>query len=157
MPKEIEYKFLLKNDEWRNDLISSVFISQAYIKTAGARSVVRIRIVDSAQGLLTVKGNSNGASRDEYEYQIPLSEAREMMERLCDAGPVLKTRNYVKYSGQLWAIDVFDGDNCGLVVAEIELNSENEDFVKPPWLGQNITDDCRYSNFALAVKPYKSW
>lgn len=156
MAKEIEYKFLLKNDDWRNYVSSSIAIRQAYIQTASKLATARVRVAGQ-QAWITFKNVGNGITRDEYEYQIPLNDALEMLEKLCDTKLVVKTRYSVEYGSKHWVVDVFDGRNAGLTLTEIELDSEDENFSIPPWLGDNITADHRYSNFALAINPYGEW
>lgn len=156
MAKEIEYKFLIKNDQWRNQISGSIAIRQAYIQTSRRLSTVRVRVAGS-QAWVTFKNSSTGITRDEYEYQIPVNDALEMLEKLCDTELIVKTRYFVEHDGKHWVVDVFEGQNAGLILAEIELDSEDEKFSIPPWLGADITLDHRYSNFALAIRPFNEW
>ncbi len=156
MAKEIERKYLVKNEDWRNEIEHSIYMSQAYIRTALGRVTIRIRIAGT-QAWLTMKGPSSGISRDEYEYAIPLDEANEIIATMCDTTIVSKMRHIVMHEGRLWEIDEFEGRNQGLIVAELELGSENDEFAKPDWLGEEVSADRRYSSGSLAVTPYADW
>ena len=149
---EIERKFLVVGDDWR--AASAVPCVQGYLNRDKARTV-RVRIVQE-QAWLTIKGTSAGATRAEFEYPIPLADARQLLA-LCDGPLVRKTRRVVEHAGSTWEIDEFQGDNAGLVVAEIELASEDAPFVAPPWLGAEVTHDPRYFNSSLAAAPYSTW
>lgn len=124
MGKEIEYKFLLKNDQWRKQVSGSIAIRQAYIKTAHQQATVRVRIAGE-QSYITLKSATSGMTRDEYEYQIPVNDALEMFEKLCDTELIVKTRYFVQYDAKSWMIDVFEERNADLILAEIELDSEH--------------------------------
>lgn len=158
MAVEIERKFLLKNDTWKIDaqgapLVGTVF-RQGYIPTQD--STVRVRL-EGTRAVLTIKGKTVGMSRLEYEYEIPFEDANEMLDQLCEKPLIEKTR-YLKKEGQLtWEIDVFDGDNQGLVVAEVELISEDQQVDYPLWLGDEVTGDPKYYNSNLVTFPYKQW
>ena len=108
------------------------------------------------RGLLTIKGLSRGASRAEYEYEIPLSDAKEMIQ-LCDGPVVEKYRRVVEHAGMNWEVDEFLGDNAGLIVAEVELDAEDQAIDLPDWVGREVTDDSRYFNSSLSATPYKLW
>lgn len=149
---EIERKFLVVGDDWR--AAPGVAYAQGYLNRDKARTV-RVRIVQDA-AWLTVKGASVGATRAEFEYPIPLDDARQLLA-LCDGPLVRKTRRVVEHAGARWEIDEFEGDNAGLVVAEIELASEDTPFDPPPWLGAEVTHDPRYFNSSLAAAPYATW
>jgi len=151
MPVEIERKFLIVGEFPRLDGVPMV---QGYLSRGNANNV-RVRI-EGERAVITIKGAMVGISRPEFEYEIPFDEAREL---LCMAvgSLVTKTRYYHPEGNHIWEIDVFEGENAGLVVAEIELSSEDESFVKPSWLGQEVTTDYRYSNSNLSVDPYSSW
>ena len=149
---EIERKFLVVGDAWRQ-APATAFV-QGYLNRDKLRTV-RVRIVEDA-AWLTVKGASAGATRAEFEYAIPLADARELLA-LCDGPLVRKRRRVVVHAGATWEIDEFEGDNAGLVVAEIELASEDEPFEAPPWLGAEVTHDARYFNSSLAAAPYSTW
>ena len=149
---EIERKFLVVGDDWR--LASASACEQGYLNRDKQRTV-RVRIVEDA-AWLTVKGASVGATRAEFEYPIPVADARQLMA-LCDGPLVRKLRRVVMHAGATWEIDEFQGDNAGLVVAEIELTSEDAAFEPPPWLGAEVTHDARYFNSNLAATPYSTW
>ncbi len=152
MAIEIERKFLVKGDAWRND--SGVQYRQGYLNRDKARTV-RVRIAGEA-GFLTIKGQSTGATRAEFEYPVPLNDAQALLA-LCDGPLVEKTRYIVWHAGHRWEVDEFAGDNAGLVVAELELASEDEAFERPAWLGAEVTHDPRYFNSNLATLPFCSW
>ena len=153
MGMEIERKFLLKNDNWR-PLGAPVHYAQGYLVADGERTV-RVRVA-GAEGFLTIKGKSEGFSRKEFEYPVPVDEAIEML-RLCVLPTIEKNRTKIFFEGKIWEVDEFKGQNEGLKVAEIELKSEDESFVTPPWIGQEVTGDVRYFNSSLARNPYKNW
>ena len=155
MPIEIERKFLVASDGWRAEATEAVKMRHGYLAPLGAAASVRVR-VEGEVGKLNVKAAKVGMSRAEYEYEIPAAEAEEMIATLC-SGIILKTRHYVPRGGHVWEIDVFEGGNAPLVVAEIELGAEDEKFDKPEWLGREITEDRRYYNHALSVTPYNTW
>ena len=148
---EIERKFLVSG--FVSDGLRSQKMTQAYLAKDGA--TVRVRIADE-KAFLTIKGKTKGISRAEFEYEIPVEDAREMMN-LAVYPPVIKTRYYAEIDGKTWEVDVFEGENEGLVMAEIELSSENEDFTLPIWAAEEVTGDKRYYNSYLAKNPYKSW
>lgn len=160
MAKETERKFLLKDDSWRNLVISSAFFCQGYIPVLPDQKghiTVRIRLAEG-KGFLTLKNApsaSTSFSRDEFEYAIPEDDAKIMLEKFCGE-KVEKTRHIVLYGGNKWEIDEFSGKNAGLILAEIELSSEDMYFERPPFLGKEVTFDHSYSNSALAVSPYCS-
>ncbi|BDD10181.1 hypothetical protein FUAX_26130 [Fulvitalea axinellae] len=156
MATEIERKFLV-NDKFSSALASdSERITQGYLSSAPERSV-RIRI-KGKNGFLTVKGpvNETGTSRFEWEKVIPVPEALELLD-LCEPGAIDKTRFLVPAGPHTYEVDVFHGDNDGLIVAEVELRREDEDFEKPDWLAEEVTGDKRYYNSQLARKPFKDW
>jgi len=157
MGLEIERKFLLASDKWHQTVDRSVTIRQGYFETSRA-STIRIRTYDE-DACLTIKSPSrdNGMTCDEYEYPIPISEANHMLDSLCQQPIIEKVRNYVTVDGHLWEIDEFKGDNDGLVVAEIELDSPDERFEKPDWIGEEVTTDERYINACLVTNPFKEW
>jgi adenylate cyclase len=152
MAIEIERKFLVQGTQWRTG--AGTRIHQGYLNRDKARTVrVRTR---GDQAFLTVKGLTHGASRAEFEYEIPLADAEELL-KLCD-GPIIDKHRYiVVHDGSKWEVDEFHGDNSGLVVAEIELQSKDQHFTRPPWLGREVTDDNRYYNSSLAGHPYRDW
>ncbi len=154
MPIEIERKFLLANDGWRALVERSAYMSQAYL--GGTRCSTRVRIAGEA-AWLNIKSLERGAARLEYEYAIPATEAREIIERLADGPVVSKTRHYVRIEDHVFEIDEFDGENLGLIVAEIELAHSDEQFPRPDWLGADVTADERYYNVRLAQLPFSRW
>ena len=153
MGVEIERKFLVLNNDWRT-LGTPVNYAQGYLTADGIRTV-RIRIAGE-EGFITIKGGSNGISRLEFEYPIPVLDALEML-RLCAIPVIQKLRTKIHYKGKIWEIDEFEGDNKGLILAEIELTSEDESFDIPTWIGQEVTGDLRYFNSQLSVRPFRSW
>lgn len=161
MAVEIERKFLLATDAWRHLAKRQQRMIQGYLNDADAIAAgrencsVRIRISGSA-AFLNIKSRELGSSRQEFEYPIPLADAEKLMELAC-SGIIDKVRHYVEYGSHLWEIDEFHGENCGLVVAEIELKDVNEAFLKPEWLGMEVTSLSRYYNLALSSKPFSSW
>ncbi len=155
MAVEIEYKYLVKLDLWNEvSPAKSVRIIQGYISTEPSKSI-RVRMLDQ-KGFITIKGMAERAKRLEYEYEIPGQDAKELLDSFCTK-LVSKTRYYVQHENHTWEVDVFDGLNSGLVVAEIELQSEDEAYSKPEWLGEDVTHDFRYSNSNLSLNPYSTW
>ena len=155
MGQEIERKFLVAGD-FKPFAKKAVRIVQGYLSSVAERTV-RIR-VKGDEGFITVKGigSESGASRFEWEKEIPVSDALELM-KLCEPGVIDKTRYLVDVGGHTYEVDEFYGDNDGLVVAEIELSSEDEDFIRPEWLGEEVTGDVKYYNSMLMKHPYKNW
>ncbi len=154
--KEIERKFLVENqggDGWRNAECSE--IRQGYLSIDKHRTV-RVRIAGDA-AYLTIKGITEGATRDEYEYPIPVAHASEMLDTLCLRPLIEKRRHRVEYGGLIWEVDEFYGDNAGLIVVEIELESAQQIFDKPPWAGEEVTGDPHYYNANLVNTPYSRW
>ena len=154
MGVEIERKFLVEGDAWRT-LGKSTLLRQGYLSTDATRTV-RVRI-DGERAFLTIKGKSVGASRGEWEYPIPVPEAAELLDTLCQQPLVEKVRHRIASGAHTWEVDAFLGANAGLVVAEIELGSEDETFEKPDWLGREVTGDTRYFNSQLISHPYSRW
>lgn len=154
MGVEIERKFLLQGDGWRS-LGQPVLLRQGYLSSHKER-VVRVRI-EGGQAMLTIKGRTVGASRGEWEYPIPLADAAELLDGLCEQPLIEKYRSRIAIGGHVWEVDEFLGANAGLVVAEIELGSEDEAFDKPDWVGEEVTSDVRYLNANLIRHPYTSW
>lgn len=155
MSQEIERKFLVEG-EFRSQAFKAERITQGYLSSVAERTV-RIRIKGD-QGFITIKGKSSGDGivRYEWEKEITLADARELLE-LCEPGVIDKTRYLVRAGKHIFEVDEFYGENEGLVMAEIELDNENESFEKPDWLGKEVTGDLRYYNAMLARKPYTSW
>lgn len=151
---EIEKKFLLTGKEWKQ-LATGTAYRQGYLNSAKERTV-RVRTIND-QGFLTIKGVSVGATRLEYEYEIPLEDANELLDELCEKPLIEKNRYKVNFSGFTWEIDEFFGENDGLIVAEIELESEDQAFDKPDWVGEEVTGDSRYFNSNLINNPYSKW
>jgi len=147
MPIEIERKFLIKNDNWKSQVEKSVSIKQGYLSTDLERTT-RIRILDE-KAYLTVKGKSKGATRSEFEYEIPYNDALELLD-LCKSKIIEKVRHYIVKEKHTWELDVFEGVHEGLVLAEIELNAEDEHFELPDWVGEEVTGDVKYYNSWLA-------
>ena len=149
MLQEIEKKFLVKGD-FRNEVYKTIHIVQGYLSRVPER-VVRIRIKDD-KGFITIKGKNIGATRFEWEKEIPVEEAKKLLE-LCEPGLVDKTRHLIKNTDgkHIWEVDVFHGRKEGIVIAEIELNDENEPFDRPSWLGEEVTGDKRYYNSSLST------
>jgi adenylate cyclase len=154
MPREIERKFLLKTDAWRAQVRSSQKMSQGYL-ARGGRTSVRVRVAGE-QAWLNIKVGGLVASRQEYEYALPLDHARELLAA-ADGPLIEKTRHLVEHGGMTWEIDEFHGDNAGLVVAELELEREDQTFTRPPWVGAEVTELRRYYNVCLVTHPYRSW
>ncbi len=154
MGKEIERKFLVAK-EFIKTLGIGEKIVQGYLPSAN-KTVVRIRTTDD-KAFLTIKGENRGAVRSEFEYAIPQSDADQIIGELCERPFIEKTRHIVMHSESRWEIDVFEGDNAGLAIAEIELESENQNFDVPSWAIVEVTDDPKYYNSNLIKKPYKEW
>lgn len=153
MAIEIEHKFLPLDDSWRVQVERSVIMKQAYLGGDGVS--IRVRIADDS-ATINIKQMRLGREREEFEYPVPFEDGLRLFE-LAGGGKVEKTRHYVHYEGMLWEIDEFTGHNAGLVVAEIELNRVGQPFALPDWAGEEVTDDARYYNVALAVQPFDSW
>jgi adenylate cyclase len=154
MGTEIERKFLVEGDAWRQ-LAQGVRYRQGYLSTVKERTV-RVRTVGE-KGYLTVKGVKTGASGAEFEYEIPLEDADAMLDGLCERPLIDKTRYKIPYGGLTWEVDEFHAENEGLVVAEVELEGEDQDFEKPEWAGTEVSDDPRYFNANLIAHPYRDW
>ena len=153
--QEIERKFLVRNDGYKVGASHTEY-RQGYLCVDADRTV-RVRAA-AGKGYITVKGRTQGCTRAEYEYEIPLSDARQMLDTLCRKPLVEKTRyRYTGSDGKVWEIDEFKGVNEGLVVAEIELQSETEPFARPDWLGDEVSSDPRYYNSYLSEHPYNEW
>ena len=152
MGVEIERKFLVKGDGWRTERPQR--ISQGYLNRDKARTV-RVRVLGE-QGFLTIKGETQGATRAEYEYPVALADAHALLA-LCEGPLVDKWRHHVPVDDVVWEVDAFLGDNAPLVVAEVELPSEDHPLRLPTWVGPEVTHDHRYANSALATLPYAQW
>ena len=151
---EIEHKFLVANDGWRQAATRQTRFSQGYLSRDPARTV-RVRIAGEA-AFLTIKGKTTGATRAEFEYAVPVADAQQLLA-LSDGPVVEKIRHLCPFEGMTWEVDEFLGANAGLVVAEIELASEHQAFERPAWLGDEVTGDGRYVNANLAVNPFSRW
>jgi len=154
MNQEIERKFLLRDERWKA-LGQGVEIRQGYLSSHPDR-VVRIRIYGK-DAMVTIKSRTVGMTRGEWEYPIPLADAQTLLDEVCQRPIIDKLRYRIPYAGMLWEVDEFHGDNSGLVVAEIELNAEDQPFDKPDWVGEEVTHDARYFNANLLKKPFRDW
>ncbi len=156
MAQEIERKFLVRDDCWREAAHAHFHLKQGYLANQENASI-RVRIDHQGRAHINLKSYTLGISRREYEYDIPREEAEEILEHLALKPLIDKTRYLVRYGDHLWEIDEFHGDNAGLVVAEIELNAEDEPFERPPWIDREVSDDPRYLNSCLVRHPYCDW
>jgi len=154
MANEIERKFLVINQDYKS-LGTKHYIHQGFLSTDKER-VVRIRILDE-KAFITVKGKTTGMTRAEFEYDIPLDDARFMLENLCLNPTIEKYRYNINFEGFTWELDEFLGENEGLLIAEIELESADQEFLRPDWIGEEVTDDPRYYNANLVKNPYRNW
>lgn len=155
MAVEIEHKFLLANNDWRKHVSRSVKYRQGYLSSQPTSSI-RVR-TSGDHAWLNIKTATIGTHRYEYEYEIPLTDATEILNKLCRKPLIEKTRHFVTDDANIWEIDEFEGDNQGLIVAEIELTETGQSFSKPPWLGLEVTEDLRYYNNNLAIHPFSEW
>jgi CYTH domain-containing protein len=154
MGKEIERKFLLKDDSWRSLACGKIY-HQGYLSITKER-VVRVRVIGE-KGFLTIKRFISGMLRMEFEYAIPIEDAREMLDEVCEKPLIEKKRYRIEHQGMVWEIDEFLGANEGLVVAEVELEQENQSIEKPEWIGAEVTEDPRYLNINLVRHPFSKW
>ncbi|MBX3707783.1 MAG: CYTH domain-containing protein [Pseudomonadales bacterium] len=154
MGTEIERKFLVRGDAWR-DAARGTRLRQGYLSSDPARTV-RVRSAGAA-AWLTIKGPPEGLVRAEFEYPIPVADATILLDTLCERPLIDKVRHVVEYAGHTWEIDEFQGENAGLVVAEVELEHADEPVQLPPWVGAEVTDDPRYQNANLVRAPYTRW
>ncbi len=155
MAREIERKFLTSNDDWRAQVASTARYRQGYLSSGGKCSI-RVR-VDGDRGFLNLKSATFDIARTEYEYEIPLADAEEMLAHLCEGLLIDKQRHFVEHDGHTWEIDVFEGDNHGLVIAELEIDAVDSVFTLPSWVGKEVSDDPRYYNVYLAHMPFNRW
>lgn len=155
MGLEIERKFLVVGDRWRQEVTHSLEMRQGYLAGEGGRASVRVRL-EGDEARLNIKAAVIGSARDEYEYPMPAEDCRRLLETLC-VGRLEKIRHYIEHEGLTWEVDEFLHDNAGLIVAEVELGAVDQTFVKPDWLGRELTDDRRYYNHHLALHPWKGW
>ena len=154
MAQEIERKFLVVGTSWKHGATRTL-IRQGYLSSA-EECTVRVRIA-GREAFLTVKGPSRGITRTEFEYPILVDDAEAMLDAFCERPLIEKTRWVVAFAGFTWEVDEFHGENAGLVVAEVELKSEDEKFTKPAWVGAEVSSDPRYFNSRLLKDPYKNW
>jgi CYTH domain-containing protein len=152
MGTEIERKFLVIGEDWR--CVKPVYFCQGYLNRDKHRTV-RVRVFGE-NAVITVKGISTGATRAEFEYPIPVVDGKQLLQ-LCEQPLIEKNRYVISYAGKKWEVDEFLGNNQGLVVAEIELLSEDESFDTPDWVGDDVTDDSRYFNSQLSATPFSTW
>jgi len=155
MATEIEHKFLIRDDRWHQQVERSVRMRQGYL-TSDARCSVRVRVA-GGQGFLNIKSGTLGIQRSEYEYPIPLAEAEEILDTLCEKPLLEKTRHFIHFGEHVWEIDEFAGANAGLIVAEVELSRPDEPFERPDWASEDVSHDIRYYNSQLARHPYATW
>ncbi len=155
MAIEIERKFTVINDSWRDQVERSCRFRQGYL-AGDKQASVRVRI-EGDKANLNIKSATLGIFRKEFEYDIPLVDAIELLDQLCAKPLIEKTRHFLHFGGKEWEIDVFEGDNAGLIVAEVELTDENETVELPPWAGEDVSADVRYYNVSLVKHPYKDW
>jgi adenylate cyclase len=153
MPKEIERKYLVRGNQWQN-LAEGLIYRQGYIATVG-KQTVRVRIIGE-QGYLTIKGENIGAVRSEFEYPIPIEDAEEMLDSLCDRPLIEKVRYKIAYEGLVWEVDEFLGENAGLIIAEVELTNEHQEITLPDWIDRQVSDP-KYFNVNLVKHPYSKW
>ena len=157
MPVETERKFLLKNADWRQVAVSCSLLRQAYAHFQGnSHLTFRIRLADD-QAFLTLKGPVSGCSRQEFEYSIPKQDAEEILKEFCEDGLIEKYRYTVPFAGHIWEIDEFLGRNTGLILAEVELDSPDEELAVPDWIGREVTGELRFYNSRLLGYPYQEW
>lgn len=153
MGVEIERKFLVRNDRWR-DLAPGELYRQGYIPTL--ESTVRIRVIRD-RGFITIKGRTQGIARAEYEYEIPLNDATQMLDTLCKPPLIEKYRHKIEFNGLVWEVDEFLGENRGLTIAEVELESADQAIDLPDWIGEDVSHDPRYYNSNLTKHPFTTW
>jgi adenylate cyclase len=152
---EIERKFLVTNDSWHEAAGPGIPIKQGYL-VGGKDASVRVRLQGDTANL-NIKSATLGVRRQEFEYPIPLADAKVLLNTLCHRPIIEKMRYLVPYANKQWEIDVFEGDNAGLIVAELELQDESEQYEAPPWLGEEVSHDPRYYNTCLSQHPFKDW
>jgi adenylate cyclase len=155
MALEIERKFRVSDQRWRDQVSDSTLLRQGYLANT-ARASVRVRLAGD-EAWLSVKAMTPGRARAEYEVAIAVTDAGEMLDRLCETALIDKWRHIVMHDGDRWEIDEFLGANAGLVIAELELESEQQPFMRPAWLGAEVTHEERYYNFRLAEHPFNQW
>jgi adenylate cyclase len=152
---EIERKFLVDHEKWQQlAKPQGKVYKQGYLLSDEKRTV-RVRVLDDV-AYITLKGSTTGISRSEFEYTIPVDEGKEILKDMATSF-IEKTRYNINYAGNVWEVDVFEGDNKGLIIAEIELKNEDQEFEKPEWVKNDVSDDRRYTNAYLSVNPFKNW
>jgi adenylate cyclase len=152
---EIERKFLVDHEKWQQlAKPQGKVYKQGYLLSDEKRTV-RVRVLDDV-AYITLKGSTTGISRSEFEYTIPVDEGKEILKDMATSF-IEKTRYNINYAGNVWEVDVFEGDNEGLIIAEIELKNEDQEFEKPEWVKNDVSDDRRYTNAYLSVNPFKNW
>jgi adenylate cyclase len=152
---EIERKFLVADDGWRSAAGPGTSFAQGYLSTDKSRTV-RVRIAGD-QAFLTIKGAPQGLARPEFEYVIPITDARQLLDELCLRPLIEKVRYHVAYGGLTWEVDEFGGDNRGLILAEVELDHPEQPVALPPWVGTEVSGDPRYTNARLVHRPFSRW
>lgn len=155
MGQEIERKFLVTGGDWRSQVTHRIRMRQGYL-SQGISSSVRVR-VENERAFINIKGSRDGIHRHEFQYEIPLQDAEELLDQVALRPLIEKTRHEIPFGDHLWEVDVFEGDNAGLIVAEIELGHADEVFERPPWLGEEVSHDRRYYNVSLREHPYSIW
>jgi adenylate cyclase len=156
MAQEIERKFLLHSDLWRQEVKRSVRYTQGYFKGVEGFTL-RVRCSEEGDAFVTIKGKAQGITRAEYEYPIPVGDARELLDNFCKKPFIEKVRHWITVENSVFEIDEFEGENLGLILVEIELQDENQSFPRPPWLGKEVTSDKRYYNAYLVDHPFIKW
>ena len=154
MGTEIERKFLVINDDWKSEVDKSKHMIQGYLGRGAERSV-RVRTSGDGKAFLNIKSSTDGITRSEYEYEIPETEAKEILEEIALKPVIDKQRYYIKKGDHTWEVDVFNRENKGLVIAEIELSAEDEDFEKPDWIGAEVSTDPRYYNMNIENQEWR--
>ena len=154
MAIEIERKFLVTSDEYK-DLVKPLYCKQGYFNNH-SEPIIRVRIMDK-KAYLTLKGKNKGLERLEFEYDIPIEDAEELLSNFCSESIIEKKRYIIPYKNKIWEVDEFLGNNHGLIIAEVELLSENDVFIKPKWIGKEVSHKHKYSNYQLSNHPYSKW
>ncbi|WP_018952403.1 CYTH domain-containing protein [Thioalkalivibrio sulfidiphilus] len=155
MGLEIERKFLVVGESWKKSVSRRIHFRQGYL-CGNRHASIRVRVTDE-DARLNIKSATLGVEREEFEYSIPPEEARRMLEALCEGPLIEKTRHFVEHQGHVWEVDVFEGRNEGLIVAEIELTASDEVFERPDWVGEEVSHDPRYYNTSLVKHPFSEW
>lgn len=151
---EIERKYLVKSDEWKSSGVKKLY-QQGYLLIDKTKTI-RVRTIEDT-AYLTIKGASSGISRSEFEYEIPVEDAKFMLANLCEKPIIEKYRTKIELNELIWEVDEFVGDNTGLIIAEVELKNENQKIVLPDWIGKEVSGNRQYNNSYLVKNPYKNW